>query len=146
MSCALWVNDSLYSKRFIARRDSPDLSQSPSSKALGSWGVSTLVSSRSFCFRPFKRGPAKSAASRSWTNASCLTRRPADPCALDELRDWSPCESLAGSSRPLSLDAQRRPMPFNQKLVPRVVAATVNFEAADLPSCKVMASLTGRVC
>jgi hypothetical protein len=45
MSCALRVNASLFSKRFIARRDAPDLSQSPSSKLLDI-GLSRLSSRR----------------------------------------------------------------------------------------------------
>jgi hypothetical protein len=91
------VNASLSFRRFIARRDSPDLSQSPSICDRRHWVVSPLVSPRSFYIRP-RWLHRLIASARSWRNSPCLTRQPIDHFALDELRGRSPCESLAGCS------------------------------------------------
>lgn len=52
MSCALRVNASHSIRRFIARRDLPDLSQSSAIKDLASRVGSIPIDPRSFCFRP----------------------------------------------------------------------------------------------
>jgi hypothetical protein len=61
---ALWVSDRPYVlrpqrvnallliRRFSVRHTSPDLSQSPTTKALGHWVVSIPIDPRSFYFRP----------------------------------------------------------------------------------------------
>ena len=58
MSRALRVNALLSIRRFSVRHTSPDLSQSPSTKALGHWVVSIPIDPRSFFFRLASLSPA----------------------------------------------------------------------------------------